>query len=565
MDLLFRRTGPNGNQEELLLLDNIDDWFGKERPSILGKIGAELAQETGEQALQNILAAAAADENSVSSGEEGERTDGSWIPNIGYGRKDEDNVSLYLRFSDWKIGEKWRTDGIQDLSKHGNIVKLSSPSSFTIEETTSNVDDGEPGKIHPLGDLVCVSTSPTPYMKIDFLRGSALDVGMFHSEHHASRQRSTLEFWFYIPNIESEIVLARRSIPQGAGIENDGMIWELVVLSTGFLEFRTNAGSSIISKPKDQTENLHHDFSSDQNERTNGLISMPSSSGFGGWNHGCLSFSCSGLEYNRVDVTLRMNGSFVATEQVFVDVPQSDIDAMLSKSYLIFGLHAMEGFRMTEIRVWACKRSSEDIKMMMYEHLDIARMKKRFKVSIRAKGTQSGSSKSALTLPSKFAKEKSKSDRPPLQLSGAARRTSPEEELSQGIDSSTVTSFADFCSIASSDISKGNEDNTEENQNPYIKEFLEREDTINIPSELKAVPSDEFLGTMTNTTETETKEPIKASVNIILGDLISKTIRKSASAAVMRGELDLILLNLLCKETIPSNLTNILIQVLLLH
>jgi hypothetical protein len=58
-------------------------------------------------------------------------------------------------------------------------------------------------------------------------------------------------------------------------------------------------------------------------------------------------------------------------------------DAMKSSAYL-FGLNAVADYHITELRMWCCEREEDDIKMMMYEYLRAAEMKK-FKEKIRNK------------------------------------------------------------------------------------------------------------------------------------------------------------------------------------
>jgi len=87
-----------------------------------------------------------------------------------------------------------------------------------------------------------------------------------------------------------------------------------------------------------------------------------------------------------------MKGSRVASTVAKVLPPGLDDDAVMSsiddamqKTALLFGLNPVDSLRFTEMRVWACERSEDDIKMMMYEYLRAAETKKKFKVKIRSK------------------------------------------------------------------------------------------------------------------------------------------------------------------------------------
>jgi len=169
--------------------------------------------DTGERMLQDILAAAAKGSNVAIGGEneEGEPDallNEGWVDNIGQGRKDEDNLSLYIQFSEGEeksedVGaNKWSIDGFNDITTNGNKMKVLNEEIFTTESTTSNVNEGEPGKVRPLYDLVFrrdVMENEEAGMFVTIPRGSSLEVGMFHTSHHDSHQRATLEFWDHQP------------------------------------------------------------------------------------------------------------------------------------------------------------------------------------------------------------------------------------------------------------------------------------------------------------------------------------------------------------------------------
>lgn len=400
-------VGPYENRSELLLLDSFDEWLGKKRPSILGKVGAEIAAETGESTLLNILAAAKCvtptDESDGNNLESKTFNKQGWINGVGEGRRDEDNLSLYIRFSEGSE-DSWREKGILDLSKYGNKIHLLKPECLSIEHTTSNVDEGEPGKVHRLYDLVYkenLSNDDSCGIVIEVPRGSALDVGMFHSSLHTSRQRGTLEFWFFIPTIPSEVTLVRRSLYNTeedrerfcCATNKSGLLWELVATPRGYLEFRTAAGVAFSSENDVGATRDNCEYDSVDTQEGKGKISLPTENGYGGWNHVSLSFSCRDLAPTECNIALRLKGSFLTsanvTFQMFDDSnDKTDIDCIIHDSLLMFGQSAVNGLRFTEIRFWACKRASEDIKMMMYEYLDTAKSKKKFKVSIRSKSNK---------------------------------------------------------------------------------------------------------------------------------------------------------------------------------
>ncbi len=567
----------------------------------MGKMGAELAAETGEKTLQNILAAAAkaSDGVEMSTTEDldnqsaGSRS--SWVQKIGEGRNNEDNLSLYLRFSEGADTDyDWKESGLQDISRHRNKVELVNKDVFVLEDTTSNVDEGEHGKVRPLCDLVfqrdcgfddkCGLLLPVP-------RGNALDVGIFHSTKNSSRQRATLEFWCYIPNIPGEIVLARRSVspPDEDSSEfccvnkKDGLLWELVALPSGRLQFRTSHGSLVTSN-YDMRKDLNTTVEVDPaGKEDKGLLSLPEENGFGGWNHISLSFSCRDMDSMMCNVALRMKGNLISSSDVIFDLPPLEadelsdfdrIDSALRHSVMLLGLGAPEGLRFTEIRLWACKRASEDIKMMMYEYLDAAKTKKKFSVSIRGKGFTKEPKTSGLIMPPPIIeKPKLTSGRPLLQLPGSARGVATDDDASHGIENEAEISFADFASVDSASVgsaSAASLDDEETENNPYIEEFMSRvgpevdaeksarsvrsassSNVANLEKEdfdknvasasslddanLEAEDSQNIVGASSSSDDADFEVESPISLVITKSPLISEEVRKSAAAAIIRG------------------------------
>ena len=472
---------------------------------------------------------------------------------------------------------------MSDLSKYDNQVVLVNNEIFDINETTSNVDEGEPGKVRPLYDLVLkrdVGDDERGGIMIEVSRGSSLDVGMLHSSLNHSRQRATLEFWFYVPEIPSEIVLARRSICQPeeelqdlcCAERKEGMLWELVALPSGRLQFRTNGGSIITSDYiADQNDTNEFGFDPDDAEESDkGMLSLPKENGYGGWNHVCVSFSCQDLDTNKCNISLTMAGSFIASSDVSFQLPgvENDevsdfdhIDNLLERSALLFGLSGVEGLRFTELRFWACKRASEDIKMMMHEYLDVAKTKKRFKVAIRSKGITKGA-KGNILMPPRSAEKKPKAifDRPLLPLPGTARRPQLDVDTSQSRVNETVNSFADFLMVTSADDKEPV--NAPPAEDASKREKLKYEEDADFGSVTSAddeepvdtLPSEDFSTRDESMDENDAKGhnfdlgapsdesgwgqaslvPV-ATLSVQESPLISQEIKKSAASALIRG------------------------------
>ncbi|KAL3780138.1 hypothetical protein ACHAWO_008198 [Cyclotella atomus] len=392
-------AGPFDKKEKLLCLDTLEDWFGRCLPKVLGSEGVAIAAETGEQTLKDILSVAALEETMISTDQEHDNIANAgrknWIERIGDEHLDEDNLSLYLRFSEGTDEDNnYAQDGFSDLSRHGHKCVLHGSQFASLEATTSSADEGEEGKVHLLHDLVfnqgAPRDEPTGVATV-VSRGDSLDIGMLHTSRYKSRQRCTIEFLYYLPQsnlVADEIILARRSLffddnedtshlclPD----EKHNTLWELALLPTGLLELRTGAGSVVSSALAIEV---------DEASASNGIVS------WGGWNHVCLLFSAQASSVpTEFSASILMNGSLVVDSvQMFVNpveaelprfINDDDLEEAMEKSILAFGIGPSIGFRITEIRVWACLRDKEDVKLMMYEHLRDAEMKKKLKVNIR--------------------------------------------------------------------------------------------------------------------------------------------------------------------------------------
>jgi hypothetical protein len=287
---------------------------------------------------------------------------------------------------------------------------------FQLQPTTSSVDEGESGKVKLLYDLVFEDPKdgegPVGLL-VEAARGSSLDVGMLHGDAHDMRQRCSLEFWYHLPSEDSvtdEIVLVRRSVSApGVDIarlcvagEKDGFLWEVVLIpSSGKLELRTSGGTSLLSSSELSSEFEPNSSMGDfgdaiqQSEDEGGLVSWERPDGGGGWNHLCLVFS-SRKHRSLTDctVTIFMKGVKVASTVASIVPPGLEgneltdtvvLDDIMRKTVYLFGLNAVAHYRLTELRLWSCERNEDDIKFMMYESLQAAETKKKFKVKIRNK------------------------------------------------------------------------------------------------------------------------------------------------------------------------------------
>jgi hypothetical protein len=272
---------------------------------------------------------------------------------------------------------------------------------FSLQPSTSNVDEGDPGKVKGLYDLVFEEqmVGAASGISIPAKRGGSLDIGVLHTAERDTRKKCSIEFWFYLPSLEtvvSEIILVRRTMGEYAddlaeaclASNKESLLWELALRSTGDIIFRTCGKSELTStnamKDPDVGESSSNDVGSILFER---------------WNHICVILSSKGLDMMSCTVAILVKGVAVVSSNVSMlppgvatDHPERDslVDDALEKSHILFGLNHPAGFRLTELRIWACARKEDDIKSFLYEYLTAAEQKKKFTVKITNKHRKVG-------------------------------------------------------------------------------------------------------------------------------------------------------------------------------
>lgn len=395
----------------MLLLDSIEDWLGRRRPIVLGVEGVSAAKDRG--ALADIL-----NNEDASFGElsDGESENDGWADGVGEGRSDEANLSAYFRLSEGEVEDSnWQEVGFTDISPYQVKAKvIGDPDSYRLETSTSGVDEGEEGKVKSLCDLVYEGSGSdfASGLYVSAARGGSVDVGTLHRDDCQARQKCSIEFWYRLPpqsSVEEDFVLLRRT----KGVSGDDLskvahvsdpestLWDITLKRSGELEFRSCGGTSILSSNHSTSNNELG--SGEDADRLDCAV-------FDRWNHVCIVLNSKGLHPSESDVRLYMKGievartvaSMVPTELTKEDIehPQKT-EGLLRKSLLIFGLGGPIGFRMTEIRVWACERSASDTQSFLYEYLNAAESKKKFQVKIKNKNKKGGLGKGGLLLPSK--------------------------------------------------------------------------------------------------------------------------------------------------------------------
>ena len=319
-----------------------------------------------------------------------EDDDDGWVDGVGEGRSDEANLSAYFRMSEGDDEDsQWPSEGLADITHFQNKAIIhGDQNSISLKTSTSSVDEGEPGKVKSLYDVVFEKawTNSRSFLSLSAARGNSLDVGLMHGPDRQSRQKCSIEFWYWLPDsatLHGSIVLARRTMGSSADdtvtiasdFDPSFVLWELTVNSAGLLEFRS-CGGSIVS--------------------STGGGDGSACAAFERWNHVCVVLSSKDLEINECEVSIQMKGEEVASDIVDVTPPgmtgaalskQSNLDSLLRKSQLVMGVNHGPGLRLTEIRFWACGRKPDDTQALMYEYLNCAESKKKFKVKIKNKKT----------------------------------------------------------------------------------------------------------------------------------------------------------------------------------
>lgn len=389
--------------------------------------------QSGEQTLRDLLAASQ-DENiekKLNTEQTISPAHGIWVDGIGEGRNEEDFISAYIRFSEGADEEEssdWQTNGVTDLTLHAHKAILYGSETMNLELSTCGVDEGELGKVKQPYDLVFESCDRETArgIAIDVTRGDSLDLAVLHEFHNDSRRKCTIEMWFNSGDgsVNDEVVLMRRSL-SSEGIDlsklctpsySAGILWELILLTNGHLEFRT---------PRTQLSSSNRKDLPDENVVT----WLDEDSGTSGWNHVALVLSSeSSVDLTSCNVDVYIKGLSVLSGMVQFSVPNGgDMDNIMKKTALLFGLGAFPGFRISELRVWSCARNKDDVKQNMYEYLSIAEKKSKFRFRIKNK---KGLGNSGLSSPS----------RATLKPAPTLRLQSPRSPMKSS-DKSTVSSM----------------------------------------------------------------------------------------------------------------------------
>ena len=421
--LFIRNSGPGGDKAGLLALDSIADWLSQCRPRTVGDDVAKARQAFADMFVGSY----------EESQENFDSYDGPmdifWVEGVGDGRCDEDNLSLYFRMSEGSETGPRRQSQLCDLSKYGNYGQIvGDEGSFQLQQSTSAVDEGEPGKVKGIFDLVFLDSGVGNQtgLVVPAKRGSSLDLGVFAGKGRDERQKYTLEFWYFVPEGTSQdIVLARRTMGHRAdepaamfGSSNmHCSLWDVVRRSNGEIEFRSCDGS--VLRPV---------LSSDSDDEGNSCLS-PS----GRWNHICLVFCSRKLPVGECDVSILLKGKPLSSGRVTFHLPeqaQTTPDSVTKDSHFVFAVDHCSGFRITELRIWACQRNPKDIESFMYEYLSCAETRRKLRVNISERKT----SKQLTVLPTRSQDGGLMAKPSPAKSTGSSFSLAPSVSSQRGRD-----------------------------------------------------------------------------------------------------------------------------------
>jgi len=353
---LGRGGPPRAPLVQRLLLDRVEEWLGRTAPEVLRE---ELA-ESGEQ------------EGGVAKGHE------EWVKGVGEGREEEDKVVLYWRFNeplpaaDPSVPLEVPLLLVGDLSQYGHSLDLiaGQPESLVFVRSTCPIDQGDDGKVRMGMDAMWStsdvsqgsSSSPMPRgLSTVVTRGSALDVGPYHGpQQQPGRCRLTAELWIQRPSSTSssssspEVLISRKSAD-----EKPLCLWSLGVSAEGALLFWTQGKEAPLSTAL-------------------GTVAE------GKWTHVAFTLETKGSGGKQATVALFVGGKEASPTPSLIRFPSLS-EGQLRRTVLEVGPN-LQGHRMTELRLWACPRSAEDLYDNRESYLQLAERRKKLAFKIKTDG-----------------------------------------------------------------------------------------------------------------------------------------------------------------------------------
>ncbi|GAB5030492.1 Hypothetical protein NocV09_00301590 [Nannochloropsis oceanica] len=351
---------PRAPLVQALLLDRVEEWLGRVAPEGLREEISRLDER----------------ERDATKREE------EWVKGVGEGRE-EDNVVLYLRFneptfladSSMAVEVPLRMAG--DLSQYGHSLDLANGQSESLSfvKSTCPIDQGDDVKVR-MGMDAFWGTSNIPYgslsssllprgLRAVVARGSALDVGPYHGpQEQPGRCRLTVELWIQRSSSSSsycssqpEVLITRKTID-----EQSMYLWGLGISAEGALIFWTEGKQAPLS-------------------------TVPGTVMEGIWTHVAFTLEMKSSGGKQATVAFFVGGKKAISTQSLIKFPFLS-ESQLRRTVLEVGPN-LRGHRMTELRLWACARSADDLYDYRESYLQLAEKRKKLAFRIKSDGGRS--------------------------------------------------------------------------------------------------------------------------------------------------------------------------------
>jgi hypothetical protein len=245
------------------------------------------------------------------------------------------------------------------------VIADQATSTMTIETSSSNVDPGEDHeRVKALYDLVYPAASsaslgkdeqPEPSMaelRILVGRGGPFDLGIYH--HDPNRLSMTTEMMLYCGSLSSSaqrqsiILWQRRCF---AHHQHGKVMYQLAAFTDGSLRWKMND----IEKKSEV-----------------GALFDPSFTEFMEWKHLAIIFSSSA---GSSTIKVLVDNKTVIEETIAITLSYAESD--LASTMMIIGRDCPAAWRLTELRIWSCSRTSGELDENKETYLNAASKKKR--------------------------------------------------------------------------------------------------------------------------------------------------------------------------------------------
>jgi hypothetical protein len=351
-----------------LRLHRAEEWLGRAR--------AECA------APDDLVAGIFGDDPAAADGGPGvEGLPEGWTAGVGAGKKDEQNLGGYWRFSEGESSEAGLAAGAvcADLSGMGVAAQVVGREMRLEPCSCSLLDEGEDAATHVAFDLCFPDGASTAAevgraprgLLLGCARGSALDVGLFHRDPH--RAALTVELWFKVPRDSGD----EGTRDEGSGDEPETaqpLPWAVPAT----LAARRLAGFEVWALRLQPDGALVVSLAG----CPEALASRPGAVAAGQWAHVALTLDSRGAGWEAdkptvpqpCDLALFVDGAPAADGRAAAALPAQAARVLAAldaaeASHVAVGPDLGHGCRITELRFWACLRKVRQWPLSCNSHL----------------------------------------------------------------------------------------------------------------------------------------------------------------------------------------------------